>query len=231
MYTEKMLAKLCGLHLSEGYEIEKYSDSNRLYKRIEEGELADIYILDVLMPLKNGIDIGNQIRSKDGQTPIIYTTSSQEFALDAYGVRAARYLTKPLEEEKLNEAVQFAVSCMGVREEPVYLMKTQEGMIALPYSKILYIEYKARILYAHLTDGRVIHSLFIRASFDEEIRTLLESQEFLQIHKSFVVNLRYAEQLSKDSMVLENGRSIPVSKNKYAEVKREYLLFMVNRYR
>lgn len=44
----------------------------------------DLIILDVIMPLLNGIDAAREIRSNDPQVPIIFLSSSREFAVDSY---------------------------------------------------------------------------------------------------------------------------------------------------
>ena len=101
----------------------------------------------------------------------------------------------------------------------------------MPYSKIEYIENASRMLNVHLTDSTVIKSIFIRKSFDEEISALLEGQNFLQVHKSFVIHLKYVKKLMPDSIIMESGKSIPVSKTRAAGVKKEYLLYVSEQYR
>lgn len=229
--TEKLLVKFAKHHPQEEWEIEKFSDSSRLYKRIEEGELADIYILDMLMPLRNGIDVGRLIRKSDKDKVIIYMTTSDDFALEAYNVQAVRYLLKPIQEDKFYEAMELSVTYLNIREEPLYLLKTSEGLISLPYSKILYIEHRARVLYVYLTDDRIFNSLFIRKSFDDEIDGIMDSDSFMQTHKSFVVNLRHIGKLTQSKIIMINGNEVPVSKKKYADVKRKYLAYMADRYR
>lgn len=97
---EKLLIKYKEWNANVDFEIEKYSDASRLYQKINKNGLADIYILDMIMSSKSGIDIGNHIRSMDDKSVIIYITSSEDFALDAYGVYAIRYLVKPVYDEK-----------------------------------------------------------------------------------------------------------------------------------
>ena len=94
------------------------------------------------------------------------------------------------------------------------------------YSKIEYIESAARKLELHLADGELLQSLFIRTSFEEEVRELTEHGNFLQIHKSFLVNLDYVKQLTADSVIMNSGAQLPVSRAKAPKVKREYLLFV-----
>lgn len=74
-------------------------DAAVLYDRIQEGEQAEIYILDMIMAKRTGIDLGSLIRKVGGDSVIIYITSSDEYAMEAYGVHAVRYLLKPVSSE------------------------------------------------------------------------------------------------------------------------------------
>ena len=82
-----------------------------------------------------------------------------------------------------------------------------------------------------LSDGLIIESIFIRKSVEEETREASGRRNFLQIHKSFIVNLDYVKQLTPDSIVMNSGKRLPVSKAKAAKVKREYLLFVSEKYK
>ncbi len=228
---EKLLLKYKETYSDIDFEIEKYSDPVRLYHKIENGELADIYILDMIMSSKSGIDIGNRIRRMDDDCMIIYVTSSEDFALAAYGVHAIRYLLKPVCEDNFFEAVNYAMSYADVKKEAVYVVKTKDGLVPVPYSKIEYIENASRMLCVYLSDGKRIQSIFIRKSFDEEIAEILEHDSFLRVHKSFIVNLRYVEKIVKNSMVMESGKTVPISKNRVTDAKKEYLLFYSKKYR
>lgn len=211
-------------------EIEKFSDARQLYARIQKNELADLYILDMLMPEKSGIDLGNEIRRYGSEKAIIYITTSDEFALDAYDVHAIRYLLKPVRDSQLYEALDYAFACSGVSQGPRYLVRTRQGLVSVPYSRIEYIENSSRMLAVHLVDGEIIKSIFIRSSFDEEIGELIREDDFMQVHKSFLVNKRYVRRLNGDHILLESGDGVPVSKKRAADVKREYLLYVSGQY-
>lgn len=231
LHVEKLLKKYNNLYPNMELEIEKVSDSMKLYNKINAKEFSDIYILDMIMPIKTGIDIGTKIREAGEKSIIIYVTSSDDYAMDAYHIHAVRYLLKPVKEEKLFEAMDFAVSNIDRKKEAVFLLKTQNGLISIPHSRIEYIENAARIIYVHLIDGKVLKSVFIRKSFDEEIKELTDNRCFLQVHKSFVINMNYVENLSPNSIIMENGVNIPISKKRTSDVKKEYLLFITDRYR
>lgn len=220
-------------HSDRAFELEKFSDPSRLYQEITEGRAADLYILDMLMPKRTGIDLGKKIRNCGHKSIIIYLTSSDDYALDAYGVHAIRYLLKPIREEKFFEALDYGLSLFGKKDDTgaVYLVKTKEGLAKAPYSKIEYIENVNRRLEVHLVGGSTLKSIFIRRSFEREIEGLAAERNFLQIHKSFLVNLNHVKQLGMGVMIMESGRQLPVSKAKAAMVKREYLLFVSGEYR
>lgn len=223
---EKMLLKYKDRYPDNEFTLEKYSDPSRLYHKIAERELTDIYILDMLMPKRTGVDLGRQIRMTGSENVIIYITSSEDYALDAYKVRAVRYLLKPIDENKLFEALNYAFSYTRSKTEPSYTIKTKNGLLTRTYSKIEYIENAGRKLEVHLSDGEILKSLFIRRSFEEEVQELTAHKNFLLIHKSFLVNLNYVKQLTAESITMNSGRQLPVSRANSAKVKREYLLFV-----
>lgn len=230
--------RLLGNYAESGnieFAVEKFSDALQVYQRIERQELADIYILDMIMPRITGIDIGSLLE-KSGKCVVIYITSSNEFALEAYGVHAVRYLLKPVSEAVFAEAMDYAVSYVRMNRNTFvrdirYPVKTREGLVSVSYSDILYIENSARALEVHLTDGRSIRSIFIRKSFDEEIKEIAEDDGFVRVHKSFLVNMIYIKSLIQGMCRMEDGRVIPVSKTRAADVKRAYLGFITEQYR
>ncbi len=227
---EKMLSAYGQLHAKEELVIEKYSDPGLLYHKIQEKELADLYLLDMVMPEKSGIEIGQLIRKCGMESIIIYITSSDDFALDAYGVHAVRYLLKPIGEAEFFEALEYAWSCLKLKKEARYLLKTKEGLVSLAHSQIEYIENSSRMLCVHLAGGEMLKSIFIRKSFDEEIKGLSDDMNFMKVHKSFLINLRYVKKLNQRDILMESGCYVPISKMRAAEVKKQYLSYVIERY-
>ena len=227
---EKLLFYYQDTHNGAKFEIEKFSDAAALYRKIQQNDLADIYILDMIMADKNGIDIGNQIRRAGCNNAIIYITTADDFALDAYSVHAVRYLLKPISEHSFFEALDYALSYAEVQKSPTYAIKTKDGLVSIPYSKIEYIENSSRILDVHLTNGQAVKSIFLRKSFDEEIREIICRPNFVQVHKSFLINLNYVKKLAANNALMETGETIPISKKRAADIKKEYLLYISNQH-
>lgn len=229
---EELLAEYKEHYKNINIDVVQFTDSTILYHKIQEEELGDIYILDMIMNNKTGIDLGTLIRSIDEKSVIIYITSSNEFALEAYSVHAVRYLLKPIRKDLFFEALDYAMSdAMKAEKDPEYQVKTKEGLVSVPYSRIEYVENYSRTLNISLTDGNSIKSIFIRKSFDEEVGQLLDDKRFLHVHKSFLVNMNHIDKLSQRTITMESGKNIPVSKTRAAEVKKEYLMFVSAKYR
>ncbi len=146
-------------------------------------------------------------------------------------MRAVRYLLKPVREELFVGALDYAVSSICRKtKDAVYTVKTKEGLVSIPCSRIEYIENYSRTLNICLTDGKHIQSIFIRKSFDDETRQILENSSFVQVHKSFLVNLYHVDKLAPWNVIMESGARIPVSKTRTADVKKEYLKFVSEQY-
>lgn len=64
---ERLLTKYKEINSNTNLEVEQFSHAAKLYQKIQEKELADIYILDMIMSEKTGIDIGTLIRSPTGK--------------------------------------------------------------------------------------------------------------------------------------------------------------------
>ncbi len=188
-----------------------------------------IYILDMLMPQMNGIELGQSVRKADAQAVIIYLTSTMDFAYQAFGVFAQRYLLKPLKEPELYEAMDFAAA--NIHKLHMALnVNTSDGIQRVFYHEIEYVENAARALHIFATDGKEIVSRLLRRSFENDMECLLQSREFIQTHKSFIVNLNYVKLYSQGQITMRSGAQIPVSKSRQSETKRAYLQYISEHY-
>lgn len=88
--------------------VQEFASPAALCERLRHGASYDIYILDILMPEMDGISLGRMIRRGDSEVPVIYVTSSTEYALDAFGIHAVGYIPKPVNRQELAAALQTA---------------------------------------------------------------------------------------------------------------------------
>ena len=138
---------------------------------------------------------------------------------------AQRYLLKPIKEKELNEAMDFAVSQALLMQKALHI-NTAKGIQQILYQDIEYVENAARALHVFTIDGKETVSRLLRNSFEKDMELLLENEDFIQTHKSFIVNLSHVRLYGQNQMTMRSGAQIPISKSRQAEVKRGYLSYI-----
>lgn len=185
----------------------------------------DLYLLDILMPEMNGIALAAALRRGDERAKVVFLTSSPEYGLDAFRVRAADYLLKPLEVAALDRVLDDLILKMAEAKAHCLTVPARDGDVLLPYHQVSYVENGNHVLTYHLVDGTQLATRTLREPFVESIRQLLCSPLFFQCHRSFAVNARRVRCFSekKRELTLEEGAVIPVSRTRIAEVRGRLL--------
>lgn len=147
---------------------------------------ADIILLDMIMPLVNGMDTARELRQADTAVCLVFLTSSPEFALESYEVRAFDYLLKPVTYERLAQLLN-ELSSMRPAATDELVIKTSFGYHALRLSDIEYAEARNKHVVFHLRDGRDIEALESFRSVEDRLE---QNAVFFKCHRSYQVNLR-----------------------------------------
>ncbi len=148
-----------------------------------------------------------------------------DYAFYAFRVFAQRYLLKPMKQKEFEEAMDFAVNQMTEKKK-IFSVNTSKGIQRILYDDIEYIESISRTLQISVTSGEMIVSRFLRNSFEDDMEELLKSRNFIQVHKSFIVNVSHVKIYRRNQMVMQSEKIIPISKSKQTEVKRFYLKYI-----
>lgn len=188
-----------------------------------EKRTFSIYILDIVMPMLNGIDVGTEIRRSNRECQIIYFTSAPEFALDAYAAKPADFLVKPVARDKVYQALDYVIPKVISEENANMTIKIKTGIVTIPLKNVIYCENFNRKVVLHMLSGETIESSTIRIGFIEYIKDLMEEKSMLQIHSSYVCNMNYVDRLSDKEALLRNGEVLPVSKKMYPSVRQVYI--------
>lgn len=182
----------------------------------------DIIFLDILMPMLNGMDTARELRQTDTAVRIIFLTSSSEFALESYDVKAQDYLLKPITYEKLKKALDECVRALEF--EPMHLvLKTNIGYQKLYLHDIEYIEAQnKRVLFYLRTGGEIAVAEPLR-SFEDKFAG---SASFFKCHRSYFVYLPNVEQFSSSNIIMKSGRNIPIARGCAKAFKEAYFARM-----
>ena len=206
--------------------VQEFASPAALCERLRHGASYDIYILDILMPEMDGISLGRMIRRGDSELPVIYVTSSTEYALDAFGIHAVGYIPKPVNRQELAAALQTAYTLHITRRREVISVRDGIQIAPVALEELLYVENSERKMNYVLSDGRHITNRRRGGSFESAVGPVAENKEFLQPHKSYFINMKYIRSLYSDHIVMDDGKDIPIARGKAPEIRRRYLAFL-----
>ena len=195
-----------------------YSDGVALLEDVRKGGF-DFLLLDVMMPLVNGMEIAHEIREFDGNIQLAFLTSSPEFAVESYSVDAFAYLLKPATADNLFPILDKLFR-IAQKPEDGLSVKFQNGVANIPFFKLAYVEVMNRMMCFHLTDGSVRELV---APLSEYEGVLLQRPEFIRVHRAFIVNLWQVQELRSADILTYTGSVVPVSRRLYAQVRKAYM--------
>jgi len=207
-------------------EIVKFSHPDVLLTAIET-ESFHLYILDIVMPMVSGLELGKEIRRLDLEAQIIYCTTEPQFALQAYAASPVNYLIKPIERQQLFDTLTLAISKADISEEKTFAVKTADSLRVMKLSDIISCEYRDHAVVFALISGEELVSRTIREKFSEYCSPILKNRHFLQCHISYVINMRRVERFAKDSFTLYGSRTVPIAAKQYPAVRDAYMNYLM----
>ena len=182
-------------------------------------EKFTLYLLDVMMPGIDGLMVAREIRSFDDAAEIVFLSSSPDFAYDSYSVRALNYLLKPIQEDMLFPILD-RLSLRKQKPLEGLTLKCGPRLVRVLFSQLAYVEVNRKHLYFNLTDGSVRE---VFGSLKEYEELLLRRPEFMQVHRSYIVNMYQAAELSPAGIRTFSGKNLPVSRLLYPQLQKDYL--------
>lgn len=210
-----------GLMKAEGLacSITEYGSGNALLTAIQNGAKFHILLLDVMMDGIDGIGLAAALRGQGNDTAIVFISSNREMALLGYEVSALRYLAKPIQQEKLREALLYCRRTYLMPKE--ILLPTAEGQRRIIVSDIIYIEPLDRGTRLVLTDGECKTNAKI-----SELERMLPKERFAFCHRTLLVNLAFIQSIRYCELTLKNGQALPVSKYRQAQIKESFMRYL-----
>lgn len=192
-----------------------------LLSAIECGQHFDAAILDVLMPNTTGIQVAEEIRRKDEKMEILFLSSSREYAVESYAVKARNYVLKPIDRQKLFAALNQVFSAISLGSQQSFFVRDKEGGISrIVHGRLMYCEAVLKDIIFHMSDG---HTVTCRKTLIELMQDLGGDDAFFQPHRSYLVNLDYVQRVTKSEMILTGGKAIPISRHKSSQSMEAFI--------
>lgn len=201
------------------HSISSYESAKALLADIQKGAQFHILLLDVLMGDMDGIELAAELKRQENKSSVIFASSNREMALRGYEVSAVRYLVKPLDAEKMREALIY---CIGIwQEKKEILLPTGRGQYRISWSDIQFAEAFERGT-RFILSNEIVES---RLKFGE-VEAMLPRSAFVHCHRAFIVNLACVKAIRPYEFELRSGQLVPIGKGRYTEVRKRFINYI-----
>lgn len=195
-----------------------------LISALEKGKQFSFYCLDIIMPAYTGIEVAKEIRQFDKNAPIVFFTSSHEFALESYSVNAINYVLKPVTKEKFFFTIDKVLEHLKIEQDEAIVVKSSDGIQRILLSNLVYAEVEGRDVFYHLISGKKIECA---EPFLPVCEKLLKYGKFIKTHRSYIINMQYIDAIGINTLIMQNKLSVPIAQGKTREIKEKYLAFQM----
>ena len=186
---------------------------------------VDVLFLDVSMPGVTGLQFAEALQRLKNPPAVVFVTAYGEHALEGFKVNAVDYLVKPVETDRLRQAVKRATEyvTLHVKASQAERIPVEKGgkKILIPIDTIRFV--MARDDYAYLqTDADRYFSTVSLAQLGKR----LEGHGFFRVHRGYLVNLDMVEEVEPVQggtlLLTLNGteEKIPVSRRRVSALKK-----------
>lgn len=176
---------------------------------------TDIFLLDIEMGNISGLELAKILRMNNYTGFIIFLTAFKDYVFEGYNVHAFNFFVKPI-----NKSLLF--QCLDEIKEKMasnfytYKNKNKETRF-IPFNDIIF--FLSNSHYTDITTSKAIYSQY--ASLKTILNTL--PRQFIQVHKSCIVNMDHIYKISKNKIYLSNGSSVAIGRLYLAQFKKTFL--------
>ena len=184
---------------------------------------VDVLFLDIQMPGETGIDF---LRTLDCPPKVVLTTAYAQYALESYDLEVLDYLLKPITEERFKKSLQkikqvlimerkaHAYELMLTNNQSTYLhIKSGASEYKIPYDEIELLEAASEYIKYQTKD-----KFYMVLGALKKVKLQLPPNQFMQVHRSYIVPLTAIKGREKYTLILKNGKRIPIGKTYRQEV-------------
>lgn len=190
----------------------------------------DLIFLDIQMPGKTGFEMLQEMDTRPFE--VIFVTAHNQYLLKALQFSAADYLLKPVDEDRLIEAIQRAerkrqqkgdnsnmetllynLEKTGFPNEMKLCIPTLKGFVVLKLADIIVCEAEKNYTIFHVHGKRPL----IASRPLLEYEKILEGTSFLRVHRTYLVNLQHISEYQRGEggvVIMSNGAEIEISRRK-----------------
>ncbi len=207
-FTVEMRRTLaCCFNKTEGsYTLFECPDAETFWRNYDAMR-PDIVFFDIQLPGENGIDMARKLYSRDKRPVIIFITSNTDFAVQGYGVNALGFIEKPPTDKPLLALLAAALERLYPPEAATLMVRSTGGIRPVRLAAVTHMESRNRRVIFHCGEEEEVVCVASLADFQPKLPL-----RFLQVHKSFLVNMDRVLILRTAEVIMDDGTAVSISK-------------------
>ncbi len=185
---------------------------------LNSGKTYDMVFLDIEMDGMNGIELAEKIREKNQNCFVFFITNYSVYLDKAFDVRAIRYLTKPVDLDRLSAGIDFVLGSIASASKKISVTNFKNKLtVEIEIADIIYISNSGR------------HAKIVTKQYEFEteeifstVKQMIEKEVnyFATPHQSYYVNLKYVTRYTKTDVQMSYGGNtynILMTRRRYKE--------------
>lgn len=204
-------------------EIVTFNDPKKFLEYLETNEKVKLSLLDIVMPDINGIEVARKIREKGYDTEIVFLSTSDEWGMQGYQVKAMDYLIKPFVQSEFDATMDKALKLIKAPPAKKMPINGENGrMVMIEVEKIIYIESQRNSRLIHTEDGDYYEMKRTLQVLTDELNKLYPEQ-FVSPIRGYVINMNFIREIAPDSIVMTDNSRIFIKANTYRKFRDFYM--------
>ncbi len=209
-------------HFGNDFHVVTMNKCRELIGMIEMNEfIPDILIMDINLKDGNGIDTVKEIQNQYPNIRVIYLTGVINYATAIFETNPAYFLLKPINENKLCEAIEKVSKQVESDRADSLVLKTNGSETVVYRRDIIYIESHGRKLIIYRSNASNIEIYEKMDVLQEQL-----GSTFIRSHKSFLINMKYITERTNKEFCLSTGQVLPISKPNLKDAKVKFISYL-----
>ena len=180
----------------------------------------DLVLMDIDMPNLNGIETAKALRKVDQSATLIFVTNMAQYAISGYEVNAVDFILKPVNRYSFAIKIKRAISRTAKKNDNAIQIKMDGTIFLVHMYQIMYLEVDGHYVIFHTTQGDYKEYTTLKLA-----QKRINSSHFVQCNQSFLINMKYIESVSRESVTV-GGTVIYISRKMKTEFMNAVLDFL-----
>lgn len=180
----------------------------------------DVIFMDYQMNNLDGIETVRKIRASNNKCAVIFVSAYPNVAIDTFEVNTFRFLTKPIDKEKLFKSLD---DYLKQEKEQFLFFKTHDRNFKINEADIIYCESSQRhtIIHTWTNDYEILINI-------REVEKLLSKEKFMRCHKSYIISFYHIRAYDNYEIMLDNNCKAYIGRKYRENFKKSIAKYTLN---